>query len=255
MGERFTPKMYVEWYAKKEGLTIEEFGVAPTVVISWRQSWTEQLVNALDARLPKARLYGERYPIYTGQHSGNQVSVVTVPVGAPGTVMMMEELIVCGARRFIGIGLAGSLQGAAPIGSFVVPTSVVSEEGTSSHYATNETAVSPSPQLVKILKDSCREENVGVATGRIWTTDAPYRESVSKIEKFHKLGVLGVDMETSAMYALGHAREVQVCNLLIVSDELWHEWRPAFGTQPLRTAIEKAQQVVLRSISRKDLGD
>ncbi len=31
MAERFTPKMYIEWYARKEGLSIEDFGVAPVV--------------------------------------------------------------------------------------------------------------------------------------------------------------------------------------------------------------------------------
>jgi nucleoside phosphorylase len=60
-------------------------------------------------------------------------------------------------------------------------------------------------------------------------------------------------METSAMYTLGKVRRVDVCNLLVVSDELLHEWKPAFGTPELDDANTKAQQVILRMIEKNDL--
>jgi hypothetical protein len=47
-------------------------------------------------------------------------------------------------------------------------------------------------------------------------------------------------METSAMYALGRFRGVRVCNLLVISDELWQAWRPAFRTPELHAADELA---------------
>ena len=49
------------------------------------------------------------------------------------------------------------------------------------------------------------------------------RETLDKITNYHNQGVLGVDMETSAMYTLGQVRNVEVCNLLVVSDELWNK--------------------------------
>ena len=73
---------------------------------------------------------------------------------------------------------------------------------------------------------------------------------MSKIEAYGRQGVLGVDMETSAMYALGIYRSVSVCNLLVVSDELWHEWRPAFGTVELDDATDLAQRIVARLLCR-----
>jgi len=88
------------------------------------------------------------------------------------------------------------------------------------------------------------------AAVHIVTTDAPYRELISKIEAYGRQGVLGVDMETSAMYALGQVRYVDVCNLLVVSDELSHEWRPAFGQTELLQALQRAQRVVLRCLTK-----
>ncbi|MCK5429213.1 MAG: hypothetical protein KAI94_07065, partial [Anaerolineales bacterium] len=69
------------------------------------------------------------------------------------------------------------------------------------------------------------------------------------IDAYGEQGVLGVDMETSAMYALGNYRKVRVANLLVVSDELRDQWRPAFGTNELLEATEKAQEVVAQAIT------
>ncbi len=168
--------------------------------------------------------------------------------------MMMEEMIVCGARDFIGLGWAGSLQPHAPVGTFIIPTACLSEEGTSAHYIDKGRIAGPSPHLAHIIRESCKEEGTLPMTGTLWTTDAPYRELVSKIQEYRDRGVLGVDMETSAMYALGQVRGVDVCNLLVVSDELWHEWKPAFGTPQLRDAALKARQVILRCLAKNFSG-
>ena len=224
--------------------------MAPVVVLSWHPAPIKSLAQVVDAKMPEHWFYGERNLLYTGQVQGRRVSFVSVPVGAPGTVMMMEEMIVCGARAFIGLGWAGSLQATAPAGTFIMPMSCISEEGTSAHYIDKRTPVGPSSRLAKIIQESCKEEGVNPQQGPVWTTDAPYRELMSKIEEYHRRGILGVDMETSTMYALGRVRNVDVCNLLVVRDELWLEWRPAFGSPQLREATRKTQQVILRVLTK-----
>jgi uridine phosphorylase len=195
-------------------------------------------------------MYGERFPLYRGQLKGKSVSIAYLPIGAPGTVMMMDEMIACGAQTFVGLGWAGGLQEKTPIGTFVIPTSCISEEGTSQHYIDPKSPVVPSTRLVRTIQEACEAEGVRVEMGPVWTTDAPYRELVSKINAFHRQGVLAVDMETSAVYALGLARKIEVCNLLVVSDELVQEWKPAFRTPELDKATEKARQIVLSSLLR-----
>ena len=41
----------------------------------------------------------------------------------------------------------------------------------------------------------------------------------------------------------------EVCNFLVVSDELWRDWRPAFGLPELRDALKRAEEVVLEAIA------
>ncbi len=255
MSERFTPRMFIDWWAKEQGKSVPEFGVSPIVVVSWQLRMIKSLADAVGAKIPKHWYYGERYPLYTGQVEGRYASFALLPVGAPGTIMMMEEMIASGARAFIGLGYAGSLQENLPIGSMIIPTSCIIEEGTSSHYLDSANPIAPTPRLVKILRDSCEQDNLKLSLGPHWTTDAPYRETLEKITKYHDQGVLGVDMETSAMYTLGQVRSVEVCNLLVVSDELWNKWDPAFGTRRLREAAEKAWRTVLRALGKISFED
>jgi uridine phosphorylase len=139
------------------------------------------------------------------------------------------------------------------LGSLLIPTSCVSEEGTSPHYIKDDERIRPDAKLVASLEAAAGNIGRRVFKGPQWTTDAPYRELIAKIEAYRKQGVLGVDMETSAMYALGQFRGVRVCNLLVVSDELWSEWNPAFGTEGLQAATKRAEAVIARLLEADNL--
>jgi len=219
------------------------------VVISWGRDVIQSLAEAAAATPCEHWPYRERQPLFTGKLGRNPVSLVQLPVGAPGTVMFMEELIACGANTFLGLGWAGSLQRCAPVGTLLLPTACIREEGTSPHYFPDEVVLAPDSDLVGLLEAAADAVGVQTLKGPLWTTDAPYRETRTKISAYRAQGVLGVDMETSAMYALGLYRQVRVCNLLVVSDELWHEWRVAFGTDELREATQVAERIILRCLA------
>ncbi|MEW6047207.1 MAG: nucleoside phosphorylase [Bacillota bacterium] len=254
MDEHITPQMFIDYVLRTRGLSRESMGVAPVVVGSWSRRVVERLKESLGAGPSPPWLYGEVHPLYSAEVGGRAVCLTTLRVGAPAAIIQAEELIACGARSLIGVGYAGSLQPDVPVGSLFIPTACLSEEGTSAHYGLQASGggwagldvPGPAPRLARLLQAACEAEGIRPATGTVWTTDAPYRELRSKVERYRAQGVVGVDMETSAMYTLGRFRNVEVCHLLLISDELWHEWRPAFGSAELRTAEERAAAVLLR---------
>ena len=250
MDERFTAQMFVSWYAKEHGISTEDIGVAPIVVLSWNRKIIQSLTETTGAQLREHWLYGDVYPLYTGEVEGHRVSFAYVSIGAPATVVQMEEMIACGARIFLGFGFAGSLQMEAPIETLLIPNNCIRNEGTSAHYLDKNVEVAPSTRLKGIIQEVCKEKGINVLSGPHWTTDAVYRELVSTIEAYRKRGILGVDMETSAMYALGMFRKVEVCNLLVVSDELWREWRIGFASKEFRKGVQQAIEVILRYLAR-----
>ena len=249
MSERFTPHMAVEYQASQREASIEQLGVAPIVVGSWDIGAVKSMAETTGAVDSPSWWWAPRFPLYNGKIGTHNVSFASFPLGAPATVLVMEELIACGARVFLGLGLAGSIQPEAPIGTCFIPTSCIREEGTSRHYLASDDGIRPALRLVRALEKARVKKGVVAYTGPIWTTDAPYREMVTTIENYRLRDVLGVDMETSAMYALGVYRNVEVCNFLVVSDELWRDWRPAFGRQELKEALKKAEEVVLETVA------
>ncbi len=227
MSERFTPRAAVEFWASRHGVSVDQLGLSPIVVGSWDLRTVKSLAKTVGAE-PSPSWWWPRFPLYNGEVRGRMVSFVSLPLGAPATVMVMEELIACGARVFLGLGLAGSIQPEAPVGTC---------------------CIRPAPRLVRALEKARVKKGVTAYTGPIWTTDAPYREMVTTIENYRLRDVLGVDMETSAMYALGVYRNVEVCNFLVVSDELWRDWKPAFGRPELAEALKRAEKVVLEAVT------
>lgn len=243
---RFTPQMYIDYHVRRLGIQIEDIGIASTVIITWFSDVRESLARSVNGQLlPHAPFRN----VVSGFIESVPVTVVQCPIGAPGTIACMEELIVCGAKRFIGVGAAGSLQPQNPIGSLIIADTCVSDEGTSKHYDAANGTIHADANLRNVLAQSANKLGYHASVGTQWTIDAIYRESIETIELRRKSGVLGVDMETSAMYALGQFRGVQVANILAISDELWHEWNPAFGTELLREALDHACAAALEAIS------
>ena len=115
-------------------------------------------------------------------------------LGAPQAVMAMEKLVALGATRFWILGWCGSLQEDLRIGDVAIPTGAVSEEGTSNHYPIKDQEVGPEPMLTECLMDALMKSGMPFRSGRIWTTDAPYRETPEKVLRYQREGVLAVEL-------------------------------------------------------------
>ena len=115
MSERFTAEMAVAFQASRNSVSVEQVGIAPLVVGSWDLETVKSLARTVGAEPSPSWWWGPRFPLYNGQVGGRRVSFASLPLGAPATILVMEELIACGMRAFLGLGLAGSIQPEAPV--------------------------------------------------------------------------------------------------------------------------------------------
>ena len=162
--------------------------------------------------------------------------------GAPQAVMVLEKLIVLGAKRVVLFGWTGSLDSTLEPGDLIVADEAVSEEGTSRHYS-KDLRPRASLSLTEELRTALEGEGIPFKQGPVWTTDAPYRETAEKVKRFQAEGVLGVDMETSALYTVGAFRGIEVAALLVVSDDLSQlKWRHGFQEARFLEARKKLAQ-------------
>lgn len=132
----------------------------------------------------------------------------------------------------------------------MIPTEAIREEGTSHHYLLPEVPVHPSERLVRALEEACAAQGItpAPALGTSWTTDAPYRELVSKVERYRRAGALTVEMEAAALFAVAKVRRVEVALLLVVSDQLGERWKPAFFSEEVEASLKRAVRIALEAI-------
>ena len=191
------------------------------------------------------RRYRGAYDRHTGVFRANRtvgVAWQTGP-GSPHSAIVIEELSALGADRFLIVGLAGSLQSRLPIGSFVVCTKALRDEGTSHHYARPTPFAYPDAGLTWALKTMLRRTGMPFAEGPTWTTDAPYRETRAEIRRYRSMGILTVEMEASAVFAVARHLGRAAAALFVVSDHLTEEdWEPRFHETrtPLRRGLDLA---------------
>ena len=169
--------------------------------------------------------------LYVAKNRPASCSVLGPLVGAPYAVMLLEILIASGAKRIIFYGLCGAISPHVKIGDIILPTGAIIDEGTSGHYGQKPAGVvQASETITKSIKSLLTQKKVTFHEGLIWTTDAIFRETREKVRHYQEKKVLGVEMETSALFAAGRFRNVDVGAVLVVSDELsTMEWNPGFG--------------------------
>jgi len=182
--------------------------------------------------------------------SYGEVACVGPMIGAPQAAMVLEKMIALGVRRVVTLGWCGSLQPGVRIGDVVLPTGAFSEEGTSLHYLEDPGKAAPSTRILGVLREKSRETGLVFHEGKVWTTDAPYRETASKVRLYGEAGALAVEMETSALFSVAHFRGIELATVLVVSDELFGgKWTHGFREARFHRAREKLVEWVLEAVA------
>jgi uridine phosphorylase len=188
--------------------------------------------------------------LYQGSGDYQDVAIVGPLCGAPYAVMVLEKLIVVGARKILFFGWCGSIQKGLRLGDLLLPDSVISEEGTSAHYPVI-TPPRPSGLVFKAIEESLVASSLPFRTGAVWSTDAPYRETREKVISYQKQGVLGVEMELSALFTVASFRKIDMGALLVVSDELSSlRWKPGFSNTKFNSSRKIAAEIVCTACHR-----
>src|SRR3989338_6578775 len=165
-----------------------------------------------------------------GQRDSNKVGIIAdFGVGSPVAAVIIEELIAAGAKRFISIGMAGSLQKNLNVWDFVVCERAIRDEGTSHHYLMSGKYSYASKKMTQEIESTLQNMHLKYKRGTTWTIDAPYRETIAEVRQYKKEGVLTVEMEAAAIFAVAKYRGVEAGAIFTVSDYLSEaKWRPKF---------------------------
>jgi uridine phosphorylase len=149
---------------------------------------------------------------------GTPVVCATSGMGAPSTSIVVNELVQVGIRTVIRIGTSGSIQEHVRIGSVVIGSGALTNQGAAFDIAPAEFPAVADPFLVVTLAAAAERLGLDHHVGVMASTDTFYegqersessanphllRRLRGLIDEYHDLGVVNFEMEAGTLFKMG----------------------------------------------------
>ncbi|EJQ9990133.1 TPA: nucleoside phosphorylase [Vibrio vulnificus] len=199
--------------SKQPHLCVDETQVAERVIVCGEPD----RANRIAALLENAELVAENreYRLFNGEFQGKAITVCSTGIGAPSMIIAVEELKQCGAKYIIRVGSAGAMQPNIALGELIVAEGAVRDEGGSKAYIDAAYPAYASFSLLKGLDGYLQTQAVPYHMGVVRSHDSFYTDDEETLcQYWNKKGILGADMETSALLTVGRLRGLHVASVL-----------------------------------------
>lgn len=158
---------------------------------------------------------------YTGTYKGKRISVQGTGMGVPSISIYITELMQeYDVQKLIRVGTCGSIHADVKVRDVIIA------QGASTDSKMNEIIFkgidyAPLADFDLLLKayNAGKEKGLNLRVGNVFTEDVFYNE-FAEHEKWAQYGVLGLEMETAALYTLAAKFGRKALSVLTVSDHL-----------------------------------
>jgi uridine phosphorylase len=179
-------------------------------------------------------------------------------MGCPSTAIAVEELARVGVTSFIRVGSSAALQPGVAPGELLVSEGTLRNDGTTAAYAHPGFPAVPDTELTLAL--ARHSERIALAAGSAShrgisaSDDAFYAETPEWISELNRLGILNVEMESSALFVVARLRGLRagmVCSCssnLVSGMSLYgdtHDLLHAGWLRSIEAALETAVELEL----------
>jgi uridine phosphorylase len=180
------------------------------------------------------------FRVVTGLDQGAPITAASTGIGAPGTAILVEELVKLGSHTFLRVGNSGGLAPHLGLGDLVITTGAVRDDGTSRSYVPPEYPAVADAAMVVALLAAAEERGVVAHAGVTWSLDAFYvRNAVlgeggrletmsagdywspshaERIDAMRRAGVLNCEMEAGVLLTLAGLFGLRAGCICVVSD-------------------------------------
>ncbi|HAS6288900.1 TPA: nucleoside phosphorylase [Vibrio vulnificus] len=199
--------------SKQPHLCVDETQVAERVIVCGEPDRANRIAELLE----NAELIAENreYRLFNGEFQGKAITVCSTGIGAPSMIIAVEELKQCGAKYIIRVGSAGAMQPNIALGELIVAEGAVRDEGGSKAYIDAAYPAYASFSLLKGLDGYLQMQTVPYHMGVVRSHDSFYTDDEETLcQYWNRKGILGADMETSALFTVGRLRGLHVASVL-----------------------------------------
>ncbi len=159
---------------------------------------------------------------FTGTYEGHEVSVMGTGMGIPSISLYSWELIhVYGCTKLIRVGSCGALQPELNLYDIVIGQSASTDSNFLSQYNLPGTyAPTASYRLIEDVRDRARAQGIDTHVGNVVSSDVFYNFSEDVNQRWSRMGVLAVEMESAGLYATAAEAGVEALGIFTVSDNI-----------------------------------
>ena len=160
---------------------------------------------------------------YTGEYKGKNVSVMGSGMGMPSIGIYSHELFsFYGVQKIIRIGSCGALNKDVHLRDIIIAQGSCTDSNFASQFELPGTfsALSDYHLLEAAVKEA-KELGVTYHVGNVVASDFFYHADEGSAEKWGRMGCLGVEMESYALFCNAAYHHKQALTLLTVSDHLF----------------------------------
>lgn len=151
----------------------------------------------------------------TGVRNGHRITVTAFGMGAPVATVVLHELHQLGVRTFLRLGTVMALA-PAEMGDVVIADGAVRGESTSATYVPDGYPAIGDFELGSALRAAADAARVSWRAGLVASYDGFYTQMADAPQKhahLRELGVIALDMETSAVLAVSRALGARAASL------------------------------------------
>ncbi len=186
---------------------------------------------------------------YTGTYKGKPVSVMASGMGMPSIGIYSYELYTqYGVENIIRIGSCGSYKENINLFDIIVCQGACTDSNWASQYGINGSFSAIADfELCRKAYETAKAKGYNVHVGNILSADVFYDDDPDSWKKWAKLGCLGVEMESYALFANAARLGKKALCILTVSDSFLKpekttaEQRQTGFTQMMEVALEIAE--------------
>jgi 5'-methylthioadenosine phosphorylase len=188
--------------------------------------------------------------VVTGYYKNTRITLATHGIGAPSAAIVFEELNQLGAKRIVRLGTTGGIRKDTRVGDIIVVTAAAYTQGgcaVGQYMPGICGATGPDPKLTYYIMRGLEERGIPHKYGPVFSSDSFYSESEEFVETMSKYGIIAVEMEAAALFALGWMRGFETACVLVVSDVLHGEGDKGvfLTTEELASVFLKVGEVIL----------
>lgn len=216
---------YAEGSGKEYHIGVGKGDVGEYVILPGDPKRCEKIAKYFD----DAKLVGDsrEFVTYTGFLNGVKVSVTSTGIGGPSASIALEELVKCGAKKFIRVGTCGGIDLDVQGGDLVIATGAIRFEGTSKEYAPIEFPAIADLEIVNSLIEASKKLDYKYHYGIVQCKDSFYgqhrpetlpnaQELLRKWEAWKRLNTKASEMESAALFIVAQYLKVQCGSIFLV---------------------------------------